>query len=254
MNEVTAWLNMPEKDYRAGVEIYSRHKISNKHDTFFAGNPDGIHMQMLDIQLRKIARKLGEVVLDPIPEKKPIKVAPLAGKPEAPADLDSMRGNLQFVNKLLVMKWEDLSAAEQEMFFNNPEYHRAKYDALVQAGKLRDEMHSMDAKRKATKIRSERKKFNERFNAISKQIRDLFKKKIDTWNDPAMEISKVGKDDVKIAIERERRIRYLKGTALPRAKKELQGDKLSEKMRDDRVKNIAEWETELKELEKIHQL
>jgi hypothetical protein len=257
MNDVTQWLSSPDKDYQAGVEIYNRYKISNKHDAFFASGsgPDSIQFNQLVYQLRRIAQKLGQAIPQPEPVKKPIKIVPLVPvKEDKPADIDGMRDNTQYVNKLLTMKWEDLNADEKTMFYGNENYFEAKQQVLFEISKKKNEMHAMDQKRKSTKSHALRKQFNEKCNELSKQIRDLFKKKIDTWENPNLKVSQIGIDDVKTAIERERKIRYLKGTALPRAKKELLNKKLTDKQRSDRQNNITAWEKELSELEKIHQL
>ncbi len=161
-------------------------------------------------------------------------------------DLISLRENKLLVNKLLVMEWDKLGDTDKEIFFNNEVFFMEKKEALIEISQLKNEMHLADAKRKSTKSQDVRKKYNIVVSTISNKIKNNFRK-IDNWTVPVYQ-----KDDAAEAVKRERRIRYLEGTAIPRAKKELKSEKMDEERKELRVKNLKEWQTELIELKKIH--
>ncbi|KKU87402.1 MAG: hypothetical protein UY18_C0036G0005 [Microgenomates group bacterium GW2011_GWF2_47_9] len=255
MNEAQQWLNNRSRSYLDGVKIYNRYKISNKHDAFFssATNPSEEEPQykILMIQMQKIARVQGNHA-PPVPEQpvKTIEVKTIISNVKD-EDVDALRGNALFVNKLLAMGWDNLNDTDKKVFYDNQGYYLEKQEALFEVSRLKNEMHLADAKRKEAKSSTIRKQFNDQMNALSNQIRDIFKTKIDVWDPPAPKGSNAAKE----AVERERKIRYLSGTAIPRAKKELRDNKkLTEKQRKERRDKIEAWQKELAELEKIHQM
>lgn len=261
MNEATQWLHSRPRNYQEGLKIYNRYKISNKHDAFFASviNPEqnSIQMQILITQMVKIERKIDNTPLGK-ETRKPIEVIPIKVETNTarhdisrPPDISAMRENKLLVNKLLSMVWENLSIEDRAIFFDNKEYYSSKQEVLHEISTLKNEMHAADAKRKSAKNTKDRKKFNDMVSEIEGRIKNLFKKKIDNWEIPVKEL---GTDAAAEAIRRERRIRYLEGTALPRAKKELKAGKLTSEQKELRRNNISEWKTELAELKKIHNL
>lgn len=258
MNEAQQWLNNRNRTYQDGLKIYNRHKSSNKHDQFFAlvidPKPSEPQYQILYTQLVTISRILGNTPA-PEPVVKRIEVKTIATNDQGKeVDLDALRSNKQFINKLLTLGWDNLTVADKNIFYDNKDYYLDKQKSFFEISSLKNEMNLADAKRKESRNKEARKKYNDALNNISNKIRDIFKKKIDTWQDPQSVSKNADPDEVKKAVERERRIRYLKGTAIPRAKKELDNSKLNEKQKQSRLINIAEWEDELAELEKIHNI
>ncbi len=252
MNEAQRWINDRNRSYKEGLRIYNQHKISNKHDLFFNSvldpAPSEPQYQILYIQMVKIARKLGNT--PPPTQVRKIEIKTIATNDAAKnMDLGALHNNKQFVNKLLALGWENLTEGDKNLFFDNQDYYLAKQKLLFEISELKENQRLVDVKRKETKKQADRKKFNEQFGRLADKIKAKFNI-IDTWELP--KASSENKNDAKEAVERERQIRYLKGTALPRAKKELVSGKLTEKQKKARVEKIAEWEKQLAELEKIH--
>jgi len=251
MNEAEKWLKSG-RDYQSGIAIYNRFKISNKHDAFFSQVNDAssgtLHHQMLVIQIQKISRKQGGRIPDQVKQLvKPIEIAEIQTGGKSIITVDSIRENKTMVNRLLTMRWTDLSKGEKEAFYNDERYFAEKVAAMHDISRLKNEMHLADAKRKVAKSVPERKKWNDAVVSLGNRIKDCFKKKIDNWAPPTDV-----EDSPKDAIMRERRIRYLEGTAIPRAKTELKSDKLTEQQRFTRIENIDKWTKELSELKLKH--
>jgi hypothetical protein len=257
MNEARIWLTSREHNYQAGLRIYNQYKISNKHDGFLASVADAdqnsVQHKILTAQMLKIERKIDAMAgREPDTPKKPITVKPIENQSiktvrQQEIDLVALRENKLLVNKLLVMDWKKLGETDKAIFFNNEAFFMEKKEALIEISQLKNEMHLADAKRKSTRSQDARKKYNQAVNFISNKIKELFKKKIDNWTIPVNQ-----NNDAAEAVRRERRIRYLEGTAIPRAKKELKSGKLDDERKELRVKNLKEWQEELVELRKIH--
>ena len=80
-NEVTGWLNSPNRSYADGVALYNKYKKDSKFDEYFAqvrnAAEGDMHLQLLKVRLQKIERIINNnpsLVKPEAPGAKPIMV------------------------------------------------------------------------------------------------------------------------------------------------------------------------------------
>lgn len=185
---------------------------------------------------------------------RPLKIAKQV--PSEPAENPvALRGNKQFINKLLTLNFSDLLHQDKLIFFNDEKYFLEKKQALLEISGADRDMKSLHAKVKS--LAKDPKKKDE-LAKLMNQIAGLedFKVKkwqvIDTWNDPTgTDPEQIKKEAAKEAIERDKQIKahgnyiYRAELALPNMPKSKAADK---KRYDEKLAEVERRKAELVKL------
>jgi hypothetical protein len=179
--ELNDWVQNPNKDYTAGVEMLSKLGGSPKDIQYLrTGQPNGLKLSILKEKLQRIHRIATQQgkLKDCLPSK-PIEprqliiakktIAQTAGQPE-----NSITRTKELTNKLLAYSWADLSDREKQYFVNEDTFNEKKQ--LYQKGKeLRIQMSAVHNKLKQVQTDAERAE-------LANELIQLQNEDISIWN------------------------------------------------------------------------
>ena len=246
MSELSAWVNNPNRNFKAGVDIYHKHKLSTKHDVFY-----NQMLKALQREKQKPGFKEEEVKPEPIRIRK-IEPQPIKKADEKPTDTPvNLRSSKNYVNKLLALSFSDLSFSDKMIFFNSESYFLQKKTLFVANSDIEKEMRSLHAK---MKVISPEAQYNAKRQSIIEKLTELEQNKasnwsaIDTWDEPkefkGTEVEKA----VHEAIETQKKIKANQ-IYIYRAEKMLESmPNETEKQREKRKIRLAEIDKRKKEL------
>ena len=172
--DLQKWLSDPDRDYATGVALYKEYNGMDLYYNFFNqvdnANPKSQHFKMLVKRLertRRIAIQNGTLnkpanVETPKAEPKEIKVQTIVSSEETSGtNVDDLRENHKYVNKILALQWRDLEARDKAVFFNNESYFDKKKELFVKNSDNEKELKSKHALLKHEKVKGERSKILE---------------------------------------------------------------------------------------------
>lgn len=250
MQKIKNWLLNPEREYAVGLDIYHKHKLNTKHDTFFnTESPTDIHKNML---YSKVARIYQKLLANPPKEAKaaqePIQIKKIESKSSrtkntksTPTDTDkktetlvkkiepvaNLRKNKQHINKLLSLNWPDLNHNEKVIFNNDEKYFLEKKSLMLRNGDIEKEMRSLHAKVKVIdpdpKNDAARKKLMGQLDVLDEEKAKNWAL-IDAWTEVQNEMPTESETDkaAREALEKEKLIKNNK-IYIYRAEKSLPG-------------------------------
>jgi len=263
MNEVIQWLKNPQRKYLDGVRLFNQFKFDTKADNFFkeTENPpvNDVHFVMLIRKMEYIARvRTSEMKAEEFREaQKPVVKKNIDLKPiripakEEKNNIEKLRSNKLYINKVLTVDFSDLSDSDKEIFFNDPAYFNFKKQLLYENSKIDKTCTAIHGDMKNAKTDAKRKeKVNELISFDTKKRENW--EKIDNWQYNAAYFKDKKHDPVKKAVEQTKKnmlkIGLLKNY-IARAEKQLKEGKLTEKEVKKRKIKLENWKKELKQLE-----
>lgn len=134
--------------------------------------------------------------------------SPAVAQAAMPSDIDALRKNTFYINKILQMDWKDLNHIEKLIFHMDQPYFLSKKQALFTIAEINNQMGAFHAKMKVVKTDAERA-------ALIKEITELDDSKraywtiIDDWSEPKMITEKPTKPEMTLEefAERDRKIK-----------------------------------------------
>jgi len=265
MSELSDWVKSPRQDFKEGVSIYNKHKLTTKHDAFFnTSEPNVIHLNMLYSQLCKalIRERQHPDFKEEVQKVEPIKIKKIESKPKkiehekAFPSPQSFRGSKPYINKLLALNWSDLSFDDKLLFFNSEKYFLNKKSLFIENSDIEKEMRSLHAKVKLidpdAKFDGKRKAIMEKLDLLD-QSKAANWEKIDTWTEPqefkGTEVEKAVQD----ALVTQKKIKANQIYIYRAEKKLMDMPNLTDKQREKRNIKQAEIDKRKKELIELGQ-
>lgn len=265
MKNILTWIRNQNRDYNEGLEYFHRYKLNTKHDVFFnTSEPKILHRNMLLSQVTKIYHKLAanpnlnkETAAESIKIKpEPIKIRkiePQIKKIKQVSEIAAaeLRVNKKYINKILVLSWDDLTFNEKIIFNNSEDYFLEKKSLMIKNGDIERKIRSLHSKVKTIDPDTNYNKDREK---IMQQLVILEDKKaenwisIDTWKEPESDFSLDTEMAVQKALEREKLIKA-HGNFIYRAEIIIPAmPEDSEKQKKKKADKIAELNRRKKEL------
>lgn len=208
MKEFKDWLNGTDRNYKTGLALYNRCKLTTKHDAFLnVENPSRLHHNMLLSVMRKLFHVLSTTNGWPKVEHEAIKdldssnplefsVQKISTKGATEAidihqiqgrSMDELRKDKSLVNTLLSQDFEKLSLQAREVFNNDEAYFLQKKSFFLSNADLEREMRSTHAKARALdpdpKNNEQRSELMGAIDSMEKQKQKNWKA-IDSWLPP----------------------------------------------------------------------
>ena len=261
-DKISKWLKDPARDYKKGIELYSRAAGDKKYIQFFHKGDDRQRREMLINQLTRLLRIAGQQKkYQPQPKVE----APLP-KPIIPRSLKTQKltevvntpivKTKETTNKLLSYKWESLNSREKEYFKNNEKLFLQKKEDFRKAKEQRQKLSHLQSKLKEAKDDKTRKDLAVQLVASGKVDKKLWNRVDDFTlreepkkeeNNHIVESNKKGSISFQEATRLNKRLNNLR-TYISKGKAEA--PKISDdKKKAKKLAKINEWEKEVKEIE-----